>query len=81
MPIYVYKHPTEERYEEVVQGMNDPHTFSKEGIEWQRVFLSPNAAISTAKRKEIREEGWRRPHEEKTLRKLREKSWEKAYRG
>ena len=48
MPIYVYKHPTEERYEEVVQGMNDPHTFSKEGIEWQRVFLSPNAAISTA---------------------------------
>jgi|TARA_R110002051_G_scaffold102978_1_gene174617 hypothetical protein len=48
MPIYVYKHPTEERYEEVVQGMNDPHTFSKDGIEWQRVFLSPNAAISTA---------------------------------
>ena len=48
MPIYVYKHPEEDLYEEVVQGMNDPHIFSKDGIEWQRVFLSPNAAISTA---------------------------------
>jgi hypothetical protein len=47
MPIYVYKHPTEERYEEVVQGMSDDHTFSEEGVEWQRVFLSPNAAISS----------------------------------
>jgi hypothetical protein len=48
MPIYVYKHPTEERYEEIVQGMDDDHTFSEEGIEWQRVFLSPNAAISNS---------------------------------
>tara|TARA_R100000479_G_C6301850_1_gene170576 strand:+ start:34 stop:414 length:381 start_codon:yes stop_codon:yes gene_type:complete len=47
VPIYVYKHPEEELYEEVVQGMNDPHVFSKDGIEWQRVFLSPNAAISS----------------------------------
>ena len=47
MPIYVYKHPTEEVYEEVVQGMNDPHVFSKDGVEWQRVFLSPNASISS----------------------------------
>jgi len=47
MPIYVYKHPTEEVYEEVLQGMNDPHTFSKDGVEWQRVFLPPNAAISS----------------------------------
>ena len=28
--------------------MNDPHVFSKDGIEWQRVFLSPNAAISSS---------------------------------
>tara|TARA_R100000742_G_C4228388_1_gene50512 strand:- start:59 stop:439 length:381 start_codon:yes stop_codon:yes gene_type:complete len=47
VPIYVYKHPEEDIYEEVVQGMNDPHVFSKDGIEWQRVFLSPNAAISS----------------------------------
>ena len=48
MPIYVYKHPTEEVYEEVIQGMNDAHTFSKDGVEWQRVFLPPNAAISSS---------------------------------
>ena len=47
MPIYVYKHPEEELYEEVLQGMNDPHVFSKDGVEWQRVFLSPNASISS----------------------------------
>tara|TARA_Y100001951_G_C11038527_1_gene128932 strand:- start:64 stop:444 length:381 start_codon:yes stop_codon:yes gene_type:complete len=46
MPIYVYKHPTEERYEEVVQGMEDDHTFSEDGVEWKRVLLSPNAVIS-----------------------------------
>lgn len=47
MPIYVYKHPEEDIYEEVLQGMNDPHVFSKDGVKWQRVFLSPNAAISS----------------------------------
>tara|TARA_R110002020_G_scaffold30175_3_gene94947 strand:- start:56 stop:436 length:381 start_codon:yes stop_codon:yes gene_type:complete len=47
MPIYIYKHPKEELYEEVIQGMNDTHVFSKDGVEWQRVFLSPNAAISS----------------------------------
>jgi|TARA_Y100001973_G_scaffold64382_1_gene94062 hypothetical protein len=47
VPIYVYKHPEEELYEEVLQGMNDPHVFSKDGVEWQRVFLSPNASISS----------------------------------
>ena len=47
MQIYVYNHPEEELYEEVLQGMNDPHVFSKDGVEWQRVFLSPNASISS----------------------------------
>ncbi len=46
MPIYTYKHPHQEEYKEVVQGMNEPHTFSEEGVEWQRVFLPPNTAVS-----------------------------------
>ena len=46
MPIYIYKHPTEEEYEEVVQSMNDPHTYSKDGVEWERVFFAPNMAVS-----------------------------------
>lgn len=46
MPIYIYKHPENEEYIEVFQGMNDKHEYTDEfGIEWKRVFLSPNAAI------------------------------------
>tara|TARA_R100000742_G_C4278006_1_gene100401 strand:+ start:2196 stop:2576 length:381 start_codon:yes stop_codon:yes gene_type:complete len=47
VPIYTYKHPTEERYKEVVQGMNDDHTYSEDGVEWGRVWDIPNAAISS----------------------------------
>ncbi len=47
MPIYTYKHPTEERYKEVIQRMNDNHTYSEDGVEWQRVWDIPNAAISS----------------------------------
>ena len=48
MPIYVYKHPNEEEYREVFQGMNDEHVYSEEGVEWKRVFLSPNASIDNS---------------------------------
>ncbi len=48
MPIYVYKHPKKEEYEEVLQGMSEEHTYSKDGVEWERVFLSPNASVSAA---------------------------------
>ena len=45
MPIYVYKHPDEEDYREVFQGMNDEHAYAEVDIEWERVFLTPNASI------------------------------------
>ncbi|HBX65816.1 MAG TPA: hypothetical protein DEG32_06555 [Balneolaceae bacterium] len=48
MPIYVYKHPEQEEYREVFQGMNDEHVYSEGGVEWQRVFLSPNASVSAS---------------------------------
>lgn len=48
MAIYLYKHPTKDEYEEVIQGMNDPHTFSKDGEEWRRVFTVPHASISSS---------------------------------
>lgn len=47
MPIYIYKHPAKDNYEEVVQRMDDLHSFSKDGLEWKRVFLIPNASISS----------------------------------
>ena len=48
MPIYVYKHPDEEEFREVLQGMNDEHVYEEEDVEWKRVFLSPNAAIDNS---------------------------------
>jgi hypothetical protein len=48
MPIYLYKHPEEEEYREVFQRMNDEHIYSEDGVEWQRVFLSPNASIDNS---------------------------------
>ena len=48
MPIYVYKHPEEEEYREVFQGMNDKHVYSEGGVEWKRVFLYPNASIDNS---------------------------------
>jgi|TARA_R110002167_G_C12404299_1_gene627260 hypothetical protein len=47
MPIYIYKHPTKDNYEEVIQRMDDVHSFFKDGLEWGRVFLVPHASISS----------------------------------
>ena len=47
MPIYVYKHPEQEEYIEVLQGMNDEHVYEQDGLAWERVFLAPNASIDS----------------------------------
>lgn len=47
MPIYVYEHPETQERVELVQRMTEPHTYIKDGIEWRRVFESPNAAIDS----------------------------------
>ena len=45
MPIYIYKHPEEEEYIEVVQGMNDDHVyFDKDGLEWKRQWSLPQVS-------------------------------------
>ena len=42
MPLYLYQNPNTEEYVEVIQGMNEDHTFiDPEGVEWKRVFTSP----------------------------------------
>jgi len=42
MPLYLYQHPNTEEYIEIIQGMNEDHTFvDPEGVEWKRVFTSP----------------------------------------
>tara|TARA_Y100001963_G_C6756678_1_gene437263 strand:- start:707 stop:1054 length:348 start_codon:yes stop_codon:yes gene_type:complete len=46
MPIYIYQHPENEKYIEVIQGMNEDHVyFDESGLEWKRVFTTPNMAM------------------------------------
>jgi Ni/Co efflux regulator RcnB len=47
MPVYIYKHPEEEEYVEILQGMNDEHVYEQDGLAWERVFLAPNASIDS----------------------------------
>ncbi len=48
MPQYLYKHPTEEKYVEVIQRMTEKHVFfDVDGLEWARVFTIPQAIISS----------------------------------
>jgi len=46
MPIYLFQHPESGEQVEVLLGMNeDKFYIDGDGIEWQRVFLAPNATI------------------------------------
>ena len=48
MPIYIYKHPEEDTYTEVLQTMMENHVyFDSDGLEWKRVFTVPNASIDS----------------------------------
>lgn len=42
MPLYLFKHPDREEYEEVFFHMDEDKVFEKEGLLWQRVYHSPN---------------------------------------
>ena len=47
MPIYIYQHPGTKELKEVLQKMNEPHSFiDKDGVEWDRVFTTPNMAVN-----------------------------------
>jgi len=41
MGLYLYQNPNTKEIIEVVQKMNDEHTFFKDGINWIRLFTSP----------------------------------------
>ena len=46
MPIYIYKHQESEQYKEIIQTMNEDHVYKDEsGVEWSRVFTTPNMAV------------------------------------
>jgi hypothetical protein len=47
MPIYLYKNPETEDVIEVLQGINEAHEFSQNGIKFERVFCIPNVAVDS----------------------------------
>jgi len=48
MPVYIYKHPENEKHIEVFQTMMEDHVYvDSDGLEWKRVFTIPNASIDS----------------------------------
>jgi len=48
MPIYIYLNEQTGEYKEIIQKMNDDHSYSDEtGHKWSRVFSKPQAAFNT----------------------------------
>jgi thymidylate synthase len=47
MPIYLFKNPNTGKTISVFQSMNEEHTYSEDGIKYERVFTIPNAQIDT----------------------------------
>lgn len=47
MPIYLFKNPNTGKVVSVIQGMNEDHSYSENGIKYERVFTIPNASIDS----------------------------------
>ena len=47
MPEYLYENPDTGEIVSVVQGINEEHSYNKDGLEYQRVFTNPNMAIDS----------------------------------
>lgn len=48
MPIYIFQHPKTLKTIQVIQNMNDEHSYVDEkGVKWNRVFTKPQASIDT----------------------------------
>lgn len=49
MPVYIFKHPEKEEYVEILQSMEEDHSFTDEnGLEWKRVFTNPQLSCSAS---------------------------------
>jgi hypothetical protein len=47
MPQYIYRNPKTGKFKEVIQRMTEPHVYSEDGVEWERIFTIPQAAMDT----------------------------------
>lgn len=47
MPCYLYSNPLTGETVEVIQTMNEPHVYFRDGVEFKRVFTIPQAAVDS----------------------------------
>jgi len=48
MPLYTYEHPETQETVDIIQGMNDEHSYvDNNGVKWRRVFFSPQASMDS----------------------------------
>jgi hypothetical protein len=47
MALYIYQNPKTGETKEIVQSMNEEHSYSENNIQWARVFTKPNSSIDT----------------------------------
>lgn len=47
MPEYLYKNPNTEEIVSVIQSINDEHSYSENGVKFERVFLPTNSSIGS----------------------------------
>jgi hypothetical protein len=47
MPLYLFQHPETREVKEILQKMSEEHTYSEEGVDWDRLFTIPNTAIDS----------------------------------
>lgn len=45
MPIYIFTNEKTGEVKQIIQGMNDNHVYFENGLQWQRIFTVPRAAI------------------------------------
>ena len=47
MAVYLYKNPKTGEVKEVIQRMTEKHSYTQDGVEWERVFISPQTSVDT----------------------------------
>ena len=68
MPVYMFQNPNSGETIELVQKMKDEHIYIDEnGLQWNRVFSVPNAAIDTVLNADTSAADW--------MRKTQNKNW------
>lgn len=45
MPLYIFENPETGEIKEILQSMTEEHIYSENGIQWNRVWTTPQVAI------------------------------------